>query len=228
MADMQEALRLHSVLRYEGHDLPGSSEADALLLDLESRESDRNSASLRERQAGRRPLLLVRVHALNSGLIEDDLAAAMAFAPNAIVLPGAVGGRDVAHLGAKLAVLEAETGLADGSIRIIAHPADTAAGVLALATLPGASRRLAALAWRSRVLARELGCRVAAEPVRQARSMLVLAAAAAGVPALDWSLPRDTDWGAAAASGFHGGLAADQAGVSALDGAFRGRPSSAF
>ncbi|WP_237477020.1 aldolase/citrate lyase family protein [Lichenibacterium dinghuense] len=135
------------------------------------------------------PAMMVRVAPLASGLVDADLDAVMAGAPGAVLLPGAVGTRDLQHLAAKLAVREAEHGLAAGSTRIAAAPADTAAGVLALGTLPGATPRLLALLWDPAALASALGVGAGASPVRHARDLLLLAAAAAGVPAIDRGLP---------------------------------------
>jgi citrate lyase subunit beta/citryl-CoA lyase len=61
--------------------------------------------------------------------------------PDGIMLPKAAGGPDVAHLGAKLAVREAEFGLPDGETRIVAIATETGRGVFALGTYAGASRR---------------------------------------------------------------------------------------
>ena len=107
----------------------------------------------------------------------------LTWAPDGLVLRAAVGKRDVQRLGAILAVAEARRGRPDGGTAIVAAAADAAAGALALASLPGCSPRLAGLFWDAGALADGLGCDRAAEPVRHARSGLLLAAAAAGVPA---------------------------------------------
>lgn len=128
---------------------------------------------------------IVRVAPLASGLLDADLDAVMAGAPGAVLLPGAVGARDLQHLGAKLAVREAERGLAAGRTGIVAMAADTAAGVLALGTLPGASPRLMALGWDPAALAAALGVGPGGSALWTARDLLLTAAAAAGVPAID-------------------------------------------
>ena len=89
---------------------------------------------------------IVRVASLASGLVDGDLDAVMAGLPDAVLLSAVAGARDLQHLAAKLAVREAEHGLPAGHTGIIAMPADTAAGVLALASVPGATLRLRALA----------------------------------------------------------------------------------
>lgn len=129
-----------------------------------------------------------------------SLEAAMALRPDGLVLPGIAGGVSLARLGARLAVLEAETGATDGAMEIVAL-IDTARGVLALDGLPGASRRLSGIAWDASGLARDLGLDAPVLPdgrwhpvLVQVRARLVVAAAAAGVPAIEsagpggWSL----------------------------------------
>ena len=102
--------------------------------------------------------------------------------PDGIMLPKTVGGRDVSHLGAKLAVREAEYGLADGATRIIAIATETARGVFALGTLAGASQRLAGVAWGGEDLAADVGAEanrgpdgLYTDPYRLARAMTLFA-----------------------------------------------------
>jgi citrate lyase subunit beta/citryl-CoA lyase len=134
----------------------------------------------------------VRVNGLDTGLIDADLDGVMAGGPDGILLPKAAGGVDIQHLGAKLAVREAEFGLDDGSTIIVALAAETGRGVFALGTLAGASHRLKAITWGSEDLSVEVGAqtnRLAdgsyTDPYRLARSLTLLGAAAAGVDAID-------------------------------------------
>ena len=217
------------------------SGADALVLDLGGDAATVDRAARRRAAAGllerhrrtpslsardARPMTVVRVASLASGLLEADLDVVMNGAPDAVLLPGAAGARDLQHLAAKLAIREAENGMTAGSVGIIAMPADTASGVLKLSTLPNASSRLIALAWDPTALAGHLGVGVDASPVRTARDLLLIAAAAAGVPALDLGLPRD-DLGAACraarSDGFSGRLARHAAEVPAIAAAFAPR-----
>lgn len=137
--------------------------------------------------------LYLRVHAP-----DDDLAAASALRPDGIVLARCEGGRDVARLGARLAVLEAEAGLADGATGILAM-VGTARGVLGLSSLAGASPRLAGIAWDAEALAAGIGAPAARDagglipPLLQARGLVRLAAAAAGVEAIDTAYPAEGD-----------------------------------
>jgi citrate lyase subunit beta/citryl-CoA lyase len=173
------------------------------------------------------PLLLVQVGALDSGRTDDDLRAIMAARPDGVVLPGVVGGRDIVHLGAKLAVHEAEHGIEDGTTGIVALGAASASAVLALASVPGASRRLAALVFDPEPLAAELGVAVSSEPIRHARSMLLLAARAAGADAIEGPSPLPCDTArlsavcrAARADGFAGKIARDPDEVAIITATF--------
>ena len=175
--------------------------ADALILDLEdsvalsAKEGARATTAAFLRDArGRpgRPLLFVRVNALPTGLVDADLDGVMPAGPDGIMLPKTVGGPDVSHLAAKLAVREAENGLPDGGTRILAIATENARGVFALGTLARASHRLSGIAWGGEDLAADLGAEtnrgadgLYTDPYRIARSMTLFAAAAAEVDAID-------------------------------------------
>jgi citrate lyase subunit beta/citryl-CoA lyase len=178
-----------------------SSGADALIVDLEDsvalsakEEARRVTAGfLREATAqSARPRLIVRVNGLATGLTEADLDGVMAAGPDAVMLPKTVGGPDVAHLGAKLAVREAEFGLADGATRIVAIATENARGVFALGTFAGASHRLSGLTWGGEDLSADIGAETNrredgsyTEPYRLARALTLLGATAAEVDAID-------------------------------------------
>ena len=177
------------------------SGADILLIDLEDsvalaakQEARRVTAAFltEQRDTTERPRLFVRVNGLTTGLIDADLDGVMNAAPDGIVLPKAVGGADVSHLGAKLAVREAEFGLDDGATRILAIATENAAGIFALGTFAGASHRLMGLTWGGEDLSADLGAEANrdetgayTEPYRLARSLTLFGAAAAGIDAID-------------------------------------------
>jgi citrate lyase subunit beta/citryl-CoA lyase len=124
-------------------------------------------------------------------------------------------------------VHEAEHGLEDGATRILAVAAESAAAVLALPSLPGASPRLSALAFDPRSLAADLGADPASETVRHAKSLLVLAARAAGIAAIEdpSSSPNDRDkfattCVAARRDGFSARLTRDPGEVPIINAAF--------
>jgi len=169
------------------------------------------------RERGRRAL--ARIHALTSGLADSDLDVVMAQAPYGIILPQACGGRDVQHLGAKLAVREAENGLEDGVTRILACAADLPEAIFALGTFGGATRRLVGLVWDAAALAGALGVGEDAEILSHARAQIVFAAAAAGAPALaDASGWRDLSQ--ARRDGFGGALVTSAAVAEACERIF--------
>jgi citrate lyase subunit beta/citryl-CoA lyase len=177
------------------------SGADALILDLEDSVAPSAKAAARKVTAefmaatageASRPRLIVRVNALTTGMTDADLDGIMSGAPDAILLPKTVGGADVAHLGAKLAVREAEFGLPDGATRIIALATETAQGVFALGTLAGASRRLSGVTWGGEDLSAVVGAEanrgldgLYTDPYRIVRALALFAAAAAEVDAID-------------------------------------------
>lgn len=122
---------------------------------------------------------------------QRDLPAMMAAAPHGIVLPRCEGARDVMELAARLAVEEAMQDLRDGATRILALVA-TARGALALQTLAGSSDRLDGIAWDARALRTDIGASTfrardgaLIPPLAETRALVRLAAAAAGVDAID-------------------------------------------
>ncbi|MGO4389204.1 CoA ester lyase [Microvirga sp. 2YAF29] len=178
-----------------------TSGADILLIDLEdsvdlsAKDEARKVTSdfLSEHGSStNRPRLYVRVNGLTTGMIDADLDGVMRSAPDGVVLPKTIGGTDVAHLGAKLAVREAEFGLADGATRILAIATENAAGVFALGTFAGSSHRLMGLTWGGEDLSADIGAETNrdesgayTDPYRLARSLTLFGAAAAGVDPID-------------------------------------------
>ena len=176
-----------------------ASGADALILDLEDSVATSRKAEARAlvretllaRQPGQ-PRLVVRVNALRSGDIAADLDGVMPGAPEAIMLPKCEGGADIQHLGALVAVREAENNLPDGGTRIIAIATETPIALFRLGTIPGASQRLEGLTWGAEDLAGAIGAErnrdengLYTDPFRLARSLALFAAAAADVAPID-------------------------------------------
>ena len=173
-----------------------ASEADVLVIDLDvaGRETARTNAARFLREAALRPagpIPMARVGPLSGGETDRDLDAIMAAAPCALLLPKASGRACVQQLSVKLALREAFYRLSDGATGIIAT-VDTAEALLALATFRGASARLMGLAWDAEALRIGLGAQTVrdavgacAGPLRLAREMTLVAATAAGVPAID-------------------------------------------
>jgi citrate lyase subunit beta / citryl-CoA lyase len=178
-----------------------ASAADCLILDLEDSVLPQTKQKAREQAAaflaravaqGASPRLYVRVNGLDSGLTAADLDAVIPARPHGIVLPKCRNGSSVQHLGALLAVKEAEHDLADGATRIAAIVTETAASIFAMGTYASASARLECLAWGAEDLSACLGANsnrdadgVYTFPYQLARSLTLFAAASAGALAID-------------------------------------------
>jgi citrate lyase subunit beta/citryl-CoA lyase len=178
-----------------------ASGADALIVDLEDSVAAPAKSAARAttaafvaaaRAQAKRPRLYVRVNALDSGLAEADLDAIMAAAPDGIVLPKCRDGADVQRLAARLAVAEAEHGLADGATRILAIATETARALFGFASYRGASARLAGLSWGAEDLSADLGAETNrlpggayAGPYVLARTLTLIGAVAAEVAPID-------------------------------------------
>lgn len=196
--------------------VPGDSErklakgldcgADVLIVDLE------DSVALDNKQAARSLTaefagslsdglpIYIRVNDLGSGLTDDDLAAVMKAAPAGVMLPKSNGVDDVARLGVRLRVLEAENGLPDGSTSIIPIITETPLGVLNAASYARGDPRLAGLTWGAEDLSAEIGAAGTrdetgryTDPFRVARASTIFAAAAAEVAAIDTVFPDFRD-----------------------------------
>jgi citrate lyase subunit beta / citryl-CoA lyase len=178
-----------------------ASGADALILDLEDSVALGNKARARSLTADflraarvrpDRPRLIVRVNPLDGGATDADLDAVMAAAPDCVMLPKSLSGASVQHLAAKLAVREADYGLADGSTRILAIATERAQALFEMGSYRGCNDRLEGLAWGGEDLAADIGAETHhlpdgrwASPYRLARDLTLLAAVAAEVAAID-------------------------------------------
>lgn len=173
----------------------GDVGADALILDLEdsvvptARPAARALAA--EYLQGKRDVW-VRINPIDSEDAVADLEAIMPSAPAGIVLPKPKSAAAAVELSARLAVLESEHGIEPGSTRILPLCTEHPEALFTLNSYIGATDRLAALSWG----AEDLGAAVGASRRRDedghwlpvfelARSLCLLAAAAAEVPAID-------------------------------------------
>jgi citrate lyase subunit beta/citryl-CoA lyase len=177
------------------------SGADALILDLEDSVAADLKAGARQTALAylkehspraKRPRLVVRVNALDTGLTDADLDAVVAGAPDAILLPKAEGGPAVIHLDAKLTAREAIHGVPEGTIKIVALATETAASLFLCGTYRDASPRLTAITWGAEDLSAELGAETNRDaagrftsPYLLARNLSLAAASAARVQAID-------------------------------------------
>jgi citrate lyase subunit beta/citryl-CoA lyase len=178
-----------------------TSGADVLLLDLEDSIAPDGKAAAREttdailREAqpvAQRPRLYVRVNGIDTGLIDADLDAVLAGKPDGIMLPKAEGGASIVHLDAKLTAREPMHGIAGGSTAVLALTTETAKAMFLAGTYAGASPRVSGLTWGAEDLSAELGAEANRDadgnfldPYRLARTLCLVGAAAAQMPAID-------------------------------------------
>jgi citrate lyase subunit beta/citryl-CoA lyase len=222
--------------------------ADALILDLEdSVAADRKAAGremahaflVAEKSHARRPLLYVRINALETPMWEEDLAAVMPAGPDGIMQPKTRSGEDVHRLSIALGHAERGAGYPEGATRIVAIVSELPISILQMPSYIGASGRMAALNWGMEDLSAELGAAstrgadgAITSPFRLARDLTLYTAMAAGVQPLDAVYPdfRDlaglkAECDAAARDGFTGKAAIHPDQVAVINAAFT--PSAA-
>lgn len=215
------------------------SGADALILDLEDSVAAANRPTARklaraflEANGPDKIARYVRINPLASGLALDDLAATIAGRPDGILLPKCVP-EDVRTVDHYLSAFEAAAGNPVGTTRIVAIATETPASVFALGNYAGVSPRLESITWGAEDLAACLGANNRTldgtydGPYLLARSLCLLAAAAAGVAAVDtiYTDFRDpeglkAECAAARRSGFVGKMAIHPAQLAAINQAF--------
>ncbi len=179
--------------------------ADAVILDLEDAVAPDNKDAARRFAAealnGReRSRVGVRVNAIETPWYLADLIAIAPAKPAFIMLPKCGGAADIVRLAQQLDLLEAQSGIAMGSIGILPLVTESAAAVLRC-EFAGASPRLIGLCFAAEDLSTDLGIAPRSPagrypaPLLLARASVLLAATAAGVPAIDtpYPVPADLD-----------------------------------
>jgi citrate lyase subunit beta/citryl-CoA lyase len=181
-----------------------ASNADAVILDLEdsvastAKDGARATAAALLASAPDRPGIIVRVNPRDTAWYLSDLAAVVPGRPAAILLPKCTGPADLRAIDHHLEALETASGLPMGGIGVLALVTETAASLRRL-NYSGITPRLRALLFGAEDLAADLGISprdvdgLYTAPIAAARSALLIAAAQAGVPAVDtpWPNPRD-------------------------------------
>lgn len=176
-----------------------STQADALILDLEDAVSVERIAMAREmvcdylKQHPRgKQQVWVRINPLQSDMALKDLSAVMPGKPEGIVLPKTLNANDVIKLDHFLSALETREGLPLGSTRIIPVATELAGALFELNSYAGCSPRLAGLTWGAEDLATAVGASTNKDErgefdftFQLARSMCLLAASHAQVQAID-------------------------------------------
>ncbi|MFD2580270.1 aldolase/citrate lyase family protein [Novosphingobium colocasiae] len=127
----------------------------------------------------------MRPNPLDSGLIDDDLAAVVRPGLAGLLVPKANGGADIAEIAAKLDKLEAAAGMAHGTVKIAVVSTETPLAMFNLGSYTPPHPRLVGLTWGAedlggrhrrdrqqgsgRVLDLPLSGRTRAVPVRRRR-----------------------------------------------------------
>lgn len=240
-------MRLRSLLFAPGDserkcDKALATEADAVILDLEDSVGAEGKPAARAAVAARlpqiaRPGVVVRVNPRDTAWYLADLAAVVPGRPAAVLLPKCAGPDDLAALDHHLEALETAARLPVGGIRVLALVTETAASLRRL-DYGGATLRLAGLCFGAEDLSSDLGVTprdaggTYAAPVEAARGAMLLAAAAAGVPAIDTPFPdpRDPEGlareiGRALRDGFAGKICIHPAQVGPVNGAWTPDPA---
>jgi citrate lyase subunit beta / citryl-CoA lyase len=175
--------------------------ADALILDLEDAVSLARKAAARTicaqyiattRALEKRPLLYVRINALDTPYWEEDLAGVMGSRPDGVLLPKARSGEDVHTLSIALNHAEERAGTERGATRIIAIATEVPISLLQMHTYVGSSSRLEGLTWGAEDLSGVIGALTNREadgrwtpPYQLARNLCLFTAAAAATQPID-------------------------------------------
>jgi citrate lyase subunit beta/citryl-CoA lyase len=174
------------------------SGADAVIFDLEDavmaagRPKARHDIAKFLRDGARTVPLWVRINPIDTDDAPLDLAAIGAARPDGVILPKARSGADLELLDQWLVALEAEHRFAAGSIKVIALITECAQAVLNVATFGIAPARVTGYSWGAEDLAADIGASANRTDdgefeftFRLARASCLLAAAAAGIAAVD-------------------------------------------
>ena len=214
-----------------------SAGADALILDLEDAVAPAAKPAARELVAAYLPgksRVWVRVNPLHSEYWEADLEAVIPGQPAGIILPKPRHARDAVRLSECIDRLENHHNIAHGQTKIIALCTEDPEAIFTLHSYIGTVPRLSGLSWGAEDLAAAIGASANRDdngrwlpPYELARSLCLLAAAAAEVAAIDtvYTDFRDLDGLLRYASnarrdGFDGMLAIHPAQVEVINAAF--------
>ena len=216
------------------------SNADIALLDLEDAVAVENKPIARQMvqdllraNAAERARIWVRINPLDGPYALDDLAAILPAQPGGIMLPKVDGRADVEKLDHYLSALEVANGMEEGSTPVIVLITETAEAMFHTGDYKGV-RRLVALTWGAEDLADAVGAMSSRDmdgsfsfTFELARSLTLLGAAAAGVPAVETICADFKDLEALKAraemvrrNGFRGMLAIHPAQVDVINAAF--------
>jgi citrate lyase subunit beta/citryl-CoA lyase len=172
--------------------------ADVVIFDLEDAVATENKPLARQMvhdflaaNTDGQERLWVRINPFDGPYTLGDLAAIMPGRPGGIMLPKVYGRADVEKLDHCLSALEVANGIEEGSTPVIVLVTETAEGMFHTGSYKGAPR-VVALTWGAEDLADSIGASSNRNPdgsysftYELARSLTVLGAATAGVPAIE-------------------------------------------
>jgi citrate lyase subunit beta/citryl-CoA lyase len=180
----------------------------------------------------------VRVNALSSGLLLQDLVAVFPGAPDGLVLPKVVTPADITEVGHYLTALEARAGRAPGATKLLVIATETPQAVLNLNSYT-AHERILGLTWGSEDLSAAMGVTRKTDQqgaltftFQMARSLCVMTSTALGVQPIDGvyvdfrdtaGLQREAE--EARRDGFTGKLAIHPDQVAPINAAFTPSPA---
>jgi citrate lyase subunit beta/citryl-CoA lyase len=216
--------------------------ADAVILDLEDSVAGGAKEPARRHVADfldvtpRVQPVFVRLNSLATGLTERDIAgvAAASASPDGWVLPKAEGAASITALGRLLAAAGVP------NPRILPIATETPVAVFHLGEYASVATRLAGVTWGVEDLPAAIGATTAREPdgrltppYEMVRALVLFAAHAAGVPAIETVYPafRDNEGltrtaALAARDGFNGMMAIHPAQVPIINAAFTPSPAA--
>jgi citrate lyase subunit beta/citryl-CoA lyase len=175
-----------------------ASSADIVLLDLEDAVADAEKPKARSMvsafltaNAKHRARLWVRINPIQGPHALGDLAAIMPSRPGGIMFPKPRGRADAELLDHYLTAFEAAAGITPGTTKVILLATETPESMLAMGSYAGVPR-VAAMSWGAEDLATALGAIDNRDDAggydftyELARSLCLVGAAAAGVPAIE-------------------------------------------
>lgn len=176
-----------------------SIDADLIIFDLEDSVLEAEKPNARrlvqqvlQNEALAQRSLAVRINAMDTPHLQEDLAVVMAGHPDIILLPKLENGEQLLQLSALLDSLEAKNNIPANSTKVIAITGETPTGVLGFDSIDNPCDRLVGLSWGPEDLATELGATANRDtegkflpPFELLRTLCLLKAKELGVQAID-------------------------------------------
>ncbi len=178
-----------------------TSEADAVVFDLEDSISTANKSRARDHiaeflnnhdQSESEPKFYVRINDLTTPYWREDLEKIVPTHPHGLLLPKARSGADIETLCKEIDTLEKASGLQPGTLDLMALITETAESLLNMPSFVGCNQRLTAMTWGAEDLSAEIGAKANRDSSGRftdiygyARTQTLIVSAAAGCLPLD-------------------------------------------